>query len=511
MKRWSLVPKSLRHQLRSHVPTSLACATACAVVTGAFLVGASVRESLRRRALERLGETEWAMVTERFFREDLAANLSADPQYAVGYRPAVPLIIVRGSVVHAETGRRSAAVNILGVDERFAGIMPAPAEAGRESAPLPAFRENARVAMLNQRLATDVLATSGDDILVSFETTGDVPREHALGKRHDVLGRLRLRVQDVLENRGAAIFDLRNQLETPRNVFVPLRLLQRALGAEGRVNALLLAARPANTDHVDEDPTVPHAALQRAWTLDDVGLLLRVDGEHGYVALESREFLLPPEAETAARAAAQRTRTRFCEVLTYLANSIALGDREIPYSTVTAVSSWTGEEGSPVAALRGTALRQWAPRSAILNSWAADDLKAAVGDEIRLAYYVVGEHDELREEQATFTLTAIVPVEGEAGDPLWTPKYPGLSDARTFGDWDAPYPMFDVAGMLEAVGEDPTSCDSFAKKFGVEADPKKFGGSTHNPLFDAAQTANAYAEIMRWERFAADIAHAEQR
>ena len=51
------------------------------------------------------------------------------------------------------------------------------------------------------------------------------------------------------------------------------------------------------------------------------------------------------------------------------------------------------------------------------------------------------------------------------------------------GDWDAPYPLHDVSGNLQQVGEDPTSVDGYATK--------------HNPLYDCEVAAKVYMHLMK--------------
>lgn len=72
-----------------------------------------------------------------------------------------------------------------------------------------------------------------------------------------------------------------------------------------------------------------------------------------------------------------------------------------------------------------------------------------------------------------------------------------LRDMHThgvIGDWDGPYPMLDVSGNLQQVGEDPTSVDSYVKK--NELLVGEFGGGTHNPLYDSAVAAVAYRHLV---------------
>jgi len=61
------------------------------------------------------------------------------------------------------------------------------------------------------------------------------------------------------------------------------------------------------------------------------------------------------------------------------------------------------------------------------------------------------------------------------------------------GDFDAPYPLYDVSGNLQSAGEDATSVDDYAKKHGISVQY----GSTHNPLYDCAVAAEVYIHLTK--------------
>ncbi|MCB0294884.1 MAG: hypothetical protein KDG51_06515, partial [Calditrichaeota bacterium] len=67
--------KNLLYYWRINLAVVLGAAIAAAVLTGALLVGDSVRGSLRDMTLERLGDIDYALVSERFFRAALAEDL----------------------------------------------------------------------------------------------------------------------------------------------------------------------------------------------------------------------------------------------------------------------------------------------------------------------------------------------------------------------------------------------------------------------------------------------------
>lgn len=61
------------------------------------------------------------------------------------------------------------------------------------------------------------------------------------------------------------------------------------------------------------------------------------------------------------------------------------------------------------------------------------------------------------------------------------------------GDWDAPYPLIDIAGNLQQAGEDATSVDAYVKKYALQV--RDFG-TTHNPLYDSEVAAVVYRHLL---------------
>lgn len=433
MRRSDLVRRGIAHHLRSYLGVLLSCLAACAVICGALLVGDSVRGSLRERALERLGSVEWSLRSERFVPERLAEALAADVALGAWVEAVVPAVILPASVVHEPSGRRSTGVRVIGVDERFAAALP----------DLPSWRPEGRTATINASLARDLSAKAEDSLLVRFERAGDVPREHALGERDDVAERLRVRVSSVRDDAGSAIFDLRLQQETPRNIFVPLDILQRAIERPDAVNTILLVpgaeSGGAATAQVD-----PAAALRRCWRLADVGLRLRGDRRAGrrYVSLESGDFLLSDSIASAASLVASEEGFDRQDVLTYLVNAIRREDRMVPYSTVAAVGPWVGPGGATASVLGPEGPPAPAAGEILLVDWTDVDgakLGASVGDRVTIEYYGVEAGDRLVERRRELRVAGVAPMTELVADPGWTPEYAGISDAETFSDWEAPF------------------------------------------------------------------------
>src|SRR3712207_1405633 len=145
-------------------------------------------------------------------------------------------------------------------------------------------------------------------------------------------------------------------------------------------------------------------------------------------------------------------------VFSYLANSIRVGGREVPYSLVTAFdedafarlrgASWN-VKSADVATLANSSVVIDASNAVgdkslppvLLNEWAARELGASAGDVVSFEYYVWEESGRLSTRAAEFRLAGVVPVEGEAADRDLVPVYPGISGARSLADWDPPFPV----------------------------------------------------------------------
>ncbi|NTV22458.1 MAG: hypothetical protein HGB03_02710 [Candidatus Yonathbacteria bacterium] len=70
-----------------------------------------------------------------------------------------------------------------------------------------------------------------------------------------------------------------------------------------------------------------------------------------------------------------------------------------------------------------------------------------------------------------------------------------MHELDLIGDWDGPFPLYDVSGNLQAAGADPTSVDKFVAKHGLSVG--EFEGGTHNPLYDSAVAAAVYRHLVK--------------
>ena len=429
--------RSLIHHWRMNLAVIAGVAVATAVLTGALVVGDSVRASLRQLTLERLGTIDHALAGQRFVRADLVNDLQTLPEVQERFSTVAPAIFLQGSARHAQTRARATGVRLTGVDESFLNLFDAPqlAESLAESSgPFPP-------AVINHSLAQTLGAQVGDDLLLSLKRWSEVPRSSLLGRKDtgNVVETLRLRVREVIPDEGIGRFALSVHQATPYNVFVPLEALAKGLGQEGTINGIAVAEADRSQAEEVEGAARLDDLLRQVLTPDDLGLDLTV--RHDVLSLESREYILKDSLVSQVERLATDRGASTLPILTYLVNSFDLDDRSVPYSTVTALGTLGDAAFGRLVTTEGEPAPNPGEGEILLNTWTAERLGAEVGDEVRLNYFVVGPREDLREEESTFRVAALVALEDLGSDPTLAQEYPGIAGNDNMADWDPPFPI----------------------------------------------------------------------
>ena len=389
------------------------------------MVGDSVRGSLRDLTLDRLAGIDHAIVSDRYFREELADELATSGRFVKSFDQAAPAILIRGSVQAASTSSRASRVNIHGVDERFWSFFVPPE-------PLPGPRK----VLINETLADEINTQVGDALIVRFQTDTLIPSESVMGRKSGNVRVMRLKVTGILPPSGVGRFGLSPSQQLPYNAFLSLGTLQSALEQPHRANALFVSGSSS-----EEGSRDLNLAVKETLRLEDLRLSTRLRPERGVVALETDRIVLDISTAEAAADAAQEAGLGYLPVLTYLANEIRFGDRSIPYSTVTALDTGSEALFGSLLLSNGEPTPRLEKDEILLNEWAAGDLRVSVGDEVELAYYVVGPQGSLETARRTFSVKGVVKMTGLALDRDLAPTYQGMSDAARMGDWDPPFPV----------------------------------------------------------------------
>jgi putative ABC transport system permease protein len=471
-----LLLRNLFYHWRGNFAVLLGVVVGTAVLTGALLVGDSLRGSLRDLVRDQLGWVDDALVAGRFFRQDLAAELGAEQ-----FSPAIVLQGAASSTSEEKSGHpvvhRAGRVMILGVDDRF-WLNGTNQESSKDL-----WQSPKEEAVLNAALATDLGVAAGDAVTLHLQKVSAIPRETLLGQRDaaEVIDELRLIVRSVIPNEGPGRFSLHPSPAIARNAFVPLRLLQEKLGQAGRINAVLVGGG---------DPSTWQQRLKQHLTLEDWGLLLHSpesrtqnlfnkldrnhDGrltanewrgrlaetfaqavrnsenvvepsrvtafyrsQHNYLSLESRQMLLESAVAEAAAAAAKESGLIAAPTLVYLANTISDGKQEIPYSIVAALDPALP---APLGPFLPPGVDRLQDGEIILADWKDSPLKVEPGQSITLRYFEPEQEGRLQERTATFRFRGKVSMQGAANDPDLTPEFPGITDKLGIKDWNPPFP-----------------------------------------------------------------------
>ncbi|HID22914.1 MAG TPA: ABC transporter permease, partial [Planctomycetaceae bacterium] len=276
-----------------------------------------------------------------------------------------------------------------------------------------------------------------------------------------VSAELNLTVRDVIpEGIGVGRLDVKPSQQIPKNAFVSLATLQRALGLselrpsrrnpEGRparVNTLFVSARAeADASGSTAQDAAHHLdfLLVQVLQLSDVRLKLRSLPERRCLSLESERLYLEDPLADAAQLAAETVGLPTWPVLVSLANELANAESPEHYSAYSIIAGVVFEEGPPFGPFRFVGLGRPPSDSSeiVINEWLAEDLQIGVGETIRVRYYEVGSRGELPEKVKEFTVTGILALDGTAADDRHlTPEVRGITDVNDVAGWDQPFPM----------------------------------------------------------------------
>ncbi len=476
MSRLTLILRSLFHHWRINASVAMGVAAATAVLTGALLVGDSMRGSLRQLTLDRLGHIDHVLLTERFFRAELAEEVAAMDRFDDEFTAALPVILLHTTLEHTESKRRASQVTTLGIDDQFWQLDP------ERVYGTPGYDD----VVLNQKLADELgVEAVGEEVLLRVARASQIPADSPLGRKVDDTPPRRLTVSHILPNEGLGRFSMQSSQQTPLVAYVNRRALQgrSVLDQKGKVNAIILAGK-SRGEAASGEATAALADSLRP-KLEDYGISVEpVMFEEtggtapGYVNIASDQMVLPPYVADLVMEEFQAEGAQ--PAITYLANWIRTPDdaAKVPYSTITAIDS-TKALG-PLLHKDGRAM-SLAGDQIVLSGWTADDMAAqgrevVVGDRIELVFFEPeSTHGEAREQSATFLFGSIAPTAAPdakptpATDSHFTPEVPGLTDQESIDDWDPPFPYY-----AERVRSVPPNNQDDAYWKAYKATPKAF-------------------------------------
>ena len=446
--------RNVQHHWRANLPVLLGVAVGTAVLTGALLVGDSLRGSLRDRAIRQLNGVEAAYLGHRMIRETVAEPLGAE---------VIPGLFLQGSLgsepVPGERFRLGRGT-ILGLTAAGAKAFTLPESIDWDG--------ESAVAVLSHRVAGHLRVAVGDTMELGAEKLSRVPRASLLGRRNvdDVTATMRVTVAAILPaEHGMNLFSLVPNPSPPENVYVPLHFLQSRVDPSqeavepalalfgsvalpswqrdhpGRVNALL--ARQGSVADLNE-------RLATQLNLSDWGLrVLPVGFPERYLLVESEQLLLDGESVRAVKRAARVSGARMEPTVVYLANAISVGEEPlwsrdngdgrkfIAYSTIAGLDL---DAAAPLGPFLPEGVSFLADDELVLADWPESPLRGLTpGETLTVTYFRPEMEAELEETSARFRFKGYVPLSGPAADPHLTPPFPGVTDKLSISEWEAPF------------------------------------------------------------------------
>ena len=419
MTRFALILRNLRYFRGVNLALIAGMAVATAVLTGAMMVGNSVQASLADLARARLGKITDALISQRFFNESLAVRLQSDPQIAGQFTTAPAIILQGGASNEAET-IRAGNVQIIAMDQPFANV--------------PAGH-----CILNSPTAQALgVNKTGTTILLSLPTKPDEPREAALSRRsrEDTLANLRSQLDDIhTASDMISLFNPNGGQRVPQNAWVNLRELQDRIELRGRINTVVAADRSGGD--LMQSAGLLNQKLKSIVQLEDYGLSLEKSDSSGDAILTSDSGELDPPLVSVAESVAKSANIPLTKVTVNLVNAVQLtssenaGQKPVHYLVAAGLTS-----------LDGHALGD---DQIAINQWMADQLHANVGDRIQFTFYKrlpTGDLQITSTESTGFknglVVSRVLPMSGIGADPTLTPKFRGVTDAKTVSQWNPP-------------------------------------------------------------------------
>ncbi len=380
------------------------------VLTGSLIIGDSVRYSLEQATFYRLGgTTHLVSVTERYFRQEMAAEIEADnPEIK-----ATSILLLEGIAVADGGQQRVNKVQIVGVSSDFYEI---------SKSPLFAELQNNEIA-ISKNLAERLQISVGDNILVRIKKASLIPMNAPFVSAEETSVSMRATIKNIVSKKELGRFSLKNSQTAPYNIFLSTERLNRLMEFKGKANKLLISTQLDNS--------FVEKSVKNCLTPEDAGLVINNIKSTNEIEISTERVFMEDKISEALK------KLHGAEpILSYFVNEIEKLE----------IGNWKSEEKArsssiPYSFVSSLEDRFLSENEIILNSWAADDLGAKPGDKIILKYLEIGPLRKLINKESEFILKEIIPMDSKWSDSTRVPHLPGLSDAGHCREWDTGVPI----------------------------------------------------------------------
>jgi putative ABC transport system permease protein len=419
--------KAARFSKKTFIYQTLIILLLSAIITGSLLTGYSVKQSLRKSASGRLGNTGILISSgERFFDPAVAGRMTKTTGIS-----STGFLEIKGYCQLLSTQKKALNLNIFAVDTgffRFQGADQVTIKKGE--------------AVINRKLADYLGASPGDELIIHYRDLTDVPAGAPFSPSEESDIMVVRKIARILESDASGNFSLSISQMVPMNIFLNTEDIEEE-GKKVKINRLAFQNNGANL--VETISSIFKNIIRPG----DIGFNFRTISKTGETEMVSDRIFIDEVIINEVRDAVPDA----APLLTYLGNSFTKGNRSTPYSFVAALPF---------------PLYPDAPKSneMIINTWLAEDLLATVGDTIQMAWYSPDSLNNLVESRDDFFVTGVVKIEGLWSDSLLMPAFPGIAGTESCSDWDA--------GTLIKLNEIRNKDEEYWKKYG--GTPKAFIG-----------------------------------
>ncbi|MEY4386884.1 MAG: hypothetical protein RLY20_2167 [Verrucomicrobiota bacterium] len=498
MKLRTLTKRSLRFHWRSHLGVVIGAAIGSAALIGALIVGDSVKGSLRERAFERLGLSDYAMTTgNRFVGEHLSADIHTVLTNFSGYQLGGRLsgiIDTIGTATVPSGEHRANLVHVIGLASGGSELLGFKAE--------PTLQTNE--VWLNHQLAAQLGVKRGDAILLRVKKGTALSGESPLTPQADSRATLRVVVRDVVGSGSGGNFSLTSGGAVPFNAFVNLATLQTALDARGSVNTILMEESSLEVGYrtvgaledwvarkrenwfgvryeramgcgptgsialIKDRSMTPLSAesleggarsfmFRSAWQLRDAQLDLRLLPGIPQVELRTERVFLDTAVERAVHLEpmfslllrGDKPGSDFSKLdqAAFISTNwpSLFSSNAQPILTYLANLITVGTNATPYSMVTAAGAPWTLPGlrddEIVISQWLADDLRAKPGDALALVYFDPESGARLTERTNIFRVHSIVPMQMPWADRSLMPQFPGIEKAETTAEWDTAFPL----------------------------------------------------------------------
>lgn len=381
-QKFNLILNSYRYHLKQHILLILGIILTTSIICGSLIIGDSIRSSLTAINREKLGDIEWVISAgDRYFKK-----------FSNRYQT---MLAINATMVRGESITISEKLSVYGIDEKYSELYD-----------LDFIKPGEGEVVINKKVADLLDTTVGSTITVVLEKPSHYPVEAPLSSRESETVSLRLKIVDIIPNRGTGRFSLNNNQRVPSNIFVNRDFLNVELGLDNRSNLILIDENVTKSEIQD--------FIRSEITIEDLGYSLKEIDEESVMLTTDRIFIDDNLIDNI------NDQFTYRQNFSYFINRVESTSGSTPYSFITTKDNI--EDGQIV-----------------LSSWAAEDLKVSIGDSVELSYFKFT--NNLIEETTKFTVSDIIDIDKLQGTEKFIPPFYGLYGTQSCSQWEPGIPL----------------------------------------------------------------------